>query len=258
VTTLSSKVETVSLKDITTDPRVQRPLDEYRVRALEKDFNLEGVGILCLSKRKVGYVCLDGQHRIAALRKLGYDDIQLSAEVFSGLNLAQEAGIFIQRNNTVRVKYHDKFLVRLVEGDTLAQEMLTMINSRGWRIVGQDDMSSPTFVSVQMLEKLVKRSPELAGRVLDIVRAVWGIRGTDHRIMNGVAAFLTRYGSKIDDVRLISKMSTGWKDPKTLIESAQALRTAYKGSIHYSIADLLVVEYNKNKKDENKLPAWRS
>ena len=256
----SSSIQEVRVSNIVTDSRVQRPLNPVRVRELTSNFQLSGVGVICVSKRPDGgYICLDGQHRVAAMVELDLKDKKVTAEVWEGLTLAEEASIFIERNNTVKVKYQDKFSVRLIRQDVVAHEVLKLINYYGMRISSQSDRpNDPVFGAVYTLERIYRSDSGLAALVLKMATEAFGHEGADHRILNSIAAFIKRYGiDNIDVRRLRDKLSQYSGGADKLIKVGQAMKTGFGGSIQSSIGALITQEYNKGKHNENRLPDWR-
>lgn len=255
-------VDNVNVNDIVIDLRVQRPLDALRVDSMVKNFSPSAVGVICLSRRDNSiYVCLDGQHRVAACKKSGVEFV--TAEIYEGLTLAQEAEMFIERNSAQKVPYLDKFFVRVTSEDSIALGMLSEINNVKWRIPRQE-IDGPEFFAVSAFEKIYRVDPNLARTILYVVSRSFGISGSDYRILRGLQEFYRLYNGKsyegsiitIDDERLIERLSNYPKGPTELISKAQALYTVVGTSINRCVASLITKEYNKNlrKDGRSKLP----
>ena len=68
MTKQTNTIEMVRPDQVTTDPRLQRPLDHARVTKIVTEWKEAALGLMLISCREDGTkVCLDGQTRIAAL-----------------------------------------------------------------------------------------------------------------------------------------------------------------------------------------------
>ena len=74
-----------------------------------KNFDPAKLGVLVVSHRADGtYAVLDGQHRLAALRRLGYD--AANCIVLEGMTIRQEADYFRRQNeNKQSLRINDTF-----------------------------------------------------------------------------------------------------------------------------------------------------
>lgn len=255
-------IKKVTADNLTMDLTVQRELDYARVRRIAADIRLEAIGTLCVSKRDDGtMVVIDGGHRRAALIEAGYGDTAVNAEVYTGLELSDEAALFRFRNNTQKVGYLDRFRVRLIEGEESAVAVEALARKHGWGVVSNTDTGMTLLHSVKKLEELYNRDPEMADTVLGVVTYAWGNNqsGVDYRLLDGLAKFLGRYGSEIDVSDLENKLANVPGAPDSLIGKAQGLREMLNCSTGSAMAELITDAYNKGKRHNGKrLLAWRS
>jgi hypothetical protein len=110
---------------LTVDPRVQRVLDPRRVQRLAEHWNELMVGVLTVSHRTdpldptaESYVVLDGQTRLGAFRHPLVCGPTTSApvlcQVYEGLQLPEEAAMFLQHNDRKSVRPIDNYRLSLV------------------------------------------------------------------------------------------------------------------------------------------------
>lgn len=252
----------VKANDLSVDITVQRDLDTRRVRLMAGDLRLEAIGIICVSKRVDGTsVVIDGGHRRAALIEAGEGETPINAEVYTGLDLADEAALFRYRNNTQKVGFLDRFRVRLIEGEENAVAVESLAKKHGWAVVPNANSNDPILLSVKKLEQLHLLDEDVADLTLEVITRAWGYHydAVDYRILDGLFRFLKRYWKDVDVEDLILRLSSYNGGPEALIVRGQGLRESIVTSQGMAIAELITESYNKGKKHGGKrLPAWRS
>lgn len=253
-------IKKVRASELIMDIRVQRDLDPRRVRIIASDLNLNAIGTLCISKRDDGtMVVIDGNHRRAALIDAGFGDTSVNAEVYTGLELADEAALFRHRNNTQKVGYLDRFRVRLIEGEEYAVKVANLANKYGWAVVSNDGSGLPLLNSVKKMEEIYRREEELADAVLRVTTLAWHYNSSsvDYRMLDGLAKFMSRYWGDIDQDDLKSKLSL--VTPDSLIGRSQSVREMFNCTSGSAMAELITDAYNKGKRHNgSRLPSWRS
>src|SRR5688572_15942761 len=105
----ASHLRWVKIADMVPSPYAQRTFQPSWADKLAADFNLEGMGFPVVNLRGGYYYVIDGQHRIAALKKLGFENDTVQCEVYEGLGPTEEAELFLERNNNKAVLSLDKF-----------------------------------------------------------------------------------------------------------------------------------------------------
>lgn len=138
------------------DKTYQRKLDENWVNQLSDVWKPAMAGVLLVSSRENGeMVVLDGQHRLAAVRKLLADHAGVSeslwAEVYFGLSVEEEAAIFMGRNTQKAVHMIDRFRARVTAGEPTAVRINAILKAHGttW-----DYNSSKGYACIGVLEKV--------------------------------------------------------------------------------------------------------
>lgn len=135
----------VALSDLKIDMAVQRAIIPSRVRKIATNFDPILIGELLVSEREDGLYILDGHHRMAAaLSQNGNTPTTVTCEVFTGLSKANEAQLFLGRNDRASVRSHDRFrnLATLGDQETLNVQMAAQ--AAGFVFIS-DDVEDATF-----------------------------------------------------------------------------------------------------------------
>lgn len=250
-----TEIMELKVSECVVDPRVQRVLDPRRVRAIAGDFDPDSVGVVTVSRRDNGtYVVVDGQHRLAAMRTLGFEDQEVQAQVYSGLTLAQEAQLFRKLNNTQSVPLMDKFRVSLTEGDPVSVAMMAILD-RHDIVLG----SAPEhFSAVAVGRRLYGLGSHVFETALVVVRAAWGAGrfAMDGRIIEGVGMVVHRYGEALAIGELVDRLKIFPGGPGALIGQARGLRDVLSVKLAEAMAETIVGVYNR-KRSTSALPPWR-
>lgn len=255
----------VNVADLTIDsrPGLQRVegVDRRRVDAMAADFRPNALGSITVSERADGtMVTLDGMHRCELCRKVGHEKI--SAHVYSGLSLEQEAELFYLLNQTKQPSAISRFLSRVTLGDPAAVEMADLVARHGWAIAPGSEPGN--LCSVEAMERVYRSAsgalpkgthPEVLDQTLAIITAAWDRDGASAQghILEGVAQVLGRFGSQVDVEKLVAEMSD--TRPAVLIGKAKALKDVQGGTVPGALAKILVNAHNKRRRT-NLLPEW--
>lgn len=260
------KTMQVRIDQLSVDRDVQRPLDETRARRIAEDFRIDAFGVITVSQRPNGvFHIIDGQHRTAAARMLGMDDLRVTAQVYTGLTASNEAVMFRLRNNSRAIQAIDKFRVRVKEGDLVAVQLNAMLTKNGWRI--EASKSPGAFASVTALENVFHGRPiynegshfGACQSVIQIVTAAWGhnANGVRAEIVSGLGAFILRHGSAVDVHKLVSELAQFEGGPLGVVGNARTLRQVSGGQITNAVAEIITNRHNKGRRT-NRVPEWRA
>lgn len=261
---METPVKQLRVSDLVIDTDVQRTaFDEKRVVKIVAEFNPAAVGTLVVSQREDGaLVIIDGWHRWEAVRRLTDNAGEVFCEVHTGLTLAQEAQLFLDKNNTNQPKILDKFRVRTTGGDKFATEIRDILRSYHWDI--GPVVSKGTVNAVGALEKIhaiskAKESdPPLLQLVFLTINNAWGQDryGGQAHIIVGLGSLYAEHGSLIDVDRLVSVLKTWKGGPEGLVANAKASASLHGMRVAYALANLITERYNKNLRGRA-LPNWR-
>lgn len=244
------------------DRDYQRAIDPNRVRKLIENFQSTGLGTLTISLRPDGRrVVVDGQHRVAAVRTIGYDG-RLPCSEYQGLSLADEAGMFLLLNNSKLVQPIDKFRARVIAEDWTAITIAGVLAAYGWEAKsgGQPGYFGAVGAAEKVFEGagVLKRAayPALLDAVVSTITQSWGrdYRGAHNLVVAGLGQFYARYGDDIDRTKVVAELSK--LTPHALIGRANTLRDARGGTSASSGAEVVTGLHNKGRRT-NRLPDWR-
>lgn len=261
--------EMLSVKELEIDPRIQREIHSARkVEDIIKHFNPAALGVITVSKRnRVTNIIIDGWHRWSAVRAMTDNTGLMLCNVFEKLTLEEEAQLFLDVNSTNQPNVMDKFRQRLITGDEVAVAMDTTTKYYGWVIQRQG--GNGTLQCVQALERVYRKSaaaeddPNVLQEVVMVLNRAWGNEkeAGSAVIIEGLAAFLSEYGGKIDMDRLYRRLSEYPGGPASLLADSQTIAAARRMRVPMAVADQITDHYNRNTTGAGlktkALPAWR-
>lgn len=193
--------KSVDLNKCIVDRTYQRDPDQNNINRIIRRFNPNFIRTPMLSHRGRGvYAIINGQHTIAAMKALGYQDY--TCEVFEKLKLEDEADMFVATNSPDMqkgVKGWANFKAALVAGHVVEERIKFIIESQGLKI-GLNCEPHPDFTTPGVLRALYVKRGELVFTRLINVLAVCMIQSpqdkhlTEHAKRNefqrGLAQFL--------------------------------------------------------------------
>lgn len=260
---LSSLSSEIKVKELYIDLSYQRVPNERKVMNIVNNFNPDALGALICSARDDGTIAvIDGGHRLAALRFLNKEDMNVNCLVYFGLSLEDEANIFTQMNdNRTKPKTSDIFKSKVVSGDRDAIDVNNILKSFNLGIT--NGPANNAVRAVGTLNAIYKKN----GRLITIKTIDTLIKAFDSHssslsdtAMLAVAQIYSVFNNKnssIDQDRLIKVISSFgnsmlWRNKGQII--TQSL--GYK-DVHTAMAVCAVNEYNKklrtNRLDATKL-----
>jgi hypothetical protein len=266
-TTQAGKIEWLKVDDLQRDTDINvRPLDEKRASRYASDFDIDALGVIEVSRRPKGEnIILDGQHRVEALRIMGWNGEKIPCKVFCNLTRAQEAKKFILLNTQVAIRYLDKFLSRITAKDKVACAIAEIVRANGYVIDRQT--RDGVIVAAKALEdiylgrnqKIRGTNPKALHGTLHAVTEAWGrtIHSVNVSVISGVGAFLLRYGDDVKLDRLIEKLRGVAGGPQGLINRGRGKREIHGGSLAMGIGHYLTDVYNSGLRGSSRLPDWR-
>jgi len=156
---LPAGVRSIRIDQVKFDSLYQRDLKIDRVQKLVRDWDRRLAGVVVVSIRAHIIWCVDGQHRLAAMREMGQAIVE--AQVFEGLTQGEEADLFVKYNrNRSALTIWDLF-----RAETTAQDPETLDLIRITHKFGMALTNSPGPHSIQALGA-VMRVYRLGGEAL--------------------------------------------------------------------------------------------
>lgn len=223
------------------DPGVQRMLNTNRVRKLADSFDESALGVFTVSARVSSdaladrvehrYVVLDGQTRLAALRRFaGTEDTALPVvcQVYHGLTRQEEAEKFLSHNDRAAIRTLDKFRLAVVAQEPWALTLNDLIVQHGFEI-GRGSRPERRFTAVASARRIMNLADgqDSLNRAMDLLVRAWG----HHRnvlsaeAVEGVGLLYQRHGDAVDTVNFARKLA-GADTPQTFRAGVMALYSA--------------------------------
>jgi Family of unknown function (DUF6551) len=260
-----SSIEWIPVAQVTVEPKAQRKFMQRWADEIAEnlDPDLLGHPLVCaLSRNGTGhehYVVIDGQHRIAAVRKALGKDQSVQCEVIHGIDLARAAALYRGRNTIRHPRPYDLFIAGRTAHDADCMEIDKIVRAHGFTV--SDAHIDGTISAVTAIERVYKMAP--GGAILDatlgVVTESWGsaAAGTQSGILLGLGLVLRRYGSAIDRTRLQRQLASHSGGASGLLGRGRSLTDAFGGSVGNGVARAIVMIYNTGLR-QNKLPDWGS
>jgi hypothetical protein len=250
----AARLEWVSVASMRVCAQAQREVRTAWVDKLVAEFDPEQLGILTVNERDGHTYLIDGQHRKLMLDKLGYSDQKVMCRVYSGLTEEQEAEMFLRLNHVLTVSSFEKFKVAITAGRKAESEIAQTVAQLGLRL---SLSPAPGTVRCTSTLLIVHRlgGPLLLGRVLAIIRDAFGDPGLEAPVIQGLAALLHRYGSRIDDAVLMDKLTSVRGGVGGVTNKAEVLKRATGKPLWQCVA-ATGVELLNSGRGGKKLPDW--
>lgn len=123
----------VPIEGIRVDSTYQRDAEATRIHRLVRDWDPQLAGALILSSRAGSLWCVEGQHRLLAMKELGIHFC--NAVVYAGLGQKDEADLFVKHNrNRKGLTAWDLFKGELVAEHEEATTLVRIVNALGFHI----------------------------------------------------------------------------------------------------------------------------
>lgn len=249
----ASHLRWLRIGDLHTSPRSQREFKPSWADALAADFKLEGMGYVVVSHRGEDYFLIDGQHRVAALKILGFDDNDtVQCEVYEGLTEEQEAELFLERNNNKVVAALDKFKVAVHAGRKAEVEIADCVRNQGLRIGKSGIMAVGTLGTIYRRVGL-----NGLGKTLRIVRDAYGEIGCEAVVLDGVGLVIQRYDGVVNEDRMVKALSSAAGGLNGLLTQTAKTRVSLGQPKPQCLAATAVSFYNRQSGGTKLAPWWK-
>lgn len=238
----------------------QRDLDVSWVTQRIDKFSERKLGTMVVTPRGEGkYAVIDGQHRLALIRAAeagGYPNIPKSVwcEIRIEEGRADEADLFLGRNDARPVHIIAKFKARIIAGEPMANQIKDILKEYGCQI-GFPSKGTGNYACVNSIETVY--GTDQLPDVIKIIERSWADRfgriARSQVAVDGVALFHGTYHGypEYSINRVIEKFSKVEKWT-TLISQAKNAAAASGTLVKYQLALLLLERYNHGLK--NRLP----
>jgi hypothetical protein len=260
--------EYIKVNDLRVDPDVQRSLRTAYVDKLAREFDEGKLGALSVatagSNGHFHYHVCDGQHRVAAMRKLGLGERKVLCINYGPLSKKDQATLFLGLNDSKKVRAFDTFRVRVQEGDPTATGIVSILDEVGLAL--SDQKTDGAVRAVIQLEAIYSGRalrlkdgpfPHALRWTLSTLKDAWGYEANafDGELIEGLGLVMLRFGDRVDRDRFGKKLAAYPGGPRALIAKSRAWKDLKGTTLKNATAELLVSVYNAQLR-VNALPAW--
>lgn len=246
--TTSQRIELIALADCA-PAGYQRLTSPTHVSKIVQKFDEAKLGVLTVSLRGGNYYIIDGLHRSAALKILGYS--HTPCVVLTGMTYEQEADFFRKQNENKRVLATlDDFKSGLEAKDETCLKINDIVKANNFSI-GKGN-SFYKIASVQGLYTIVKDyGYEVLDDTLCLLANTWSEipKASQYECLLGVAEFVSRYGFAEFSERLRNKFVAVFYDyAETMrVQGCVGTTTSRK-----KFCRALVIHYNQGLRGNSK------
>lgn len=240
----------ISLAMIRTE-NYQRVLNMRNVNKIVKSFNPAKLGVLVVSERADGtYSVLDGQHRLTALRRLGFS--ATNCIVLKNMSLQEEADYFRRQNeNKQNLRIADTFNASLYAEDEESLEIKRLMDKYGFRL---GKSGTPMYIcAIGALQTIIRTyNAQTLENVLCSIAGTWPKDTTILRreMLAGLAEFWYRFAAQVPQARFEQRMAT--RSPAAMYQEL-TMRTkgrtgptqAFNKNNRFACCGVLVDNYNR-------------
>lgn len=234
----------------------QRDLNPARVDRILSNLDLEQIGTPTVNQRGECFYVIDGQHRIAALRQFFADDpdVKIQCWTYFNLNEDDEAEKFLKLNDTLTVSAFAKFRVGVTAGRPDETDIDRIVRANGC-VVTQDHLPG-AISAVGTLRTIYGRmGGDILGHTIRVIRDAYGDPGFEAAVIHGIALVIDRYGTEVDDLRLVTRLGKANGGAKGLLQRGERYRLQTGNLRAHCVAAAAVDTYNAGRGGK-KLPAW--
>ena len=250
----AARLKWVPIPKMKVSPVAQRELNQARVDRLAANFDLEQLGTPTVNERGGAFYVIDGQHRVEALKQIGYGDQQVQCWCYVDLTDEQMADRFDRLNDTLAVHAFDKFRVRVTAARPDETDIDRIVRAQG--LVVSRDRIPGAVGAVGTLSRVYSRAGgETLGRTLRIIRDAYGDSGLEAPVIDGIGHLCQRYNGDLDDSAAVLKLGKANGGVNGLLNKAEVLRRS-TGNFKSHCVAAAAVEIINSGKGGKKLPSW--
>ncbi len=251
-----ARLQWVPLTLMRVSDRAQRDFNEAWANQLVAEFDPEQIGIFTVSKRAGFFWIIDGQHRKAVLEAVGWGDQQVHSEVYDGLTEAEEADMFLRRNNRLTITAYAKFTIGVESGRPEECAINKIVRSQGLRV--HNGKSTGSVMAVGTLRRIYHRDgASVLSRTLGVAWDTYRDSGLEATVLDGIGLLLHRYDGDLTDAHA-AKLKAAPGGVNALLSSADVLVRATARPRPQCIAAAAIEAINKPPRGRGfkKLAPW--
>lgn len=250
----ASSVQWVRVSDINVSDYAQRDMRSHMAEKIAADFDPDKLGVPVLNLRGGRYWAVDGQHRIEALKIIGYGDQLIECQVYDGLDEKAEAEMFLGLNTRLNVAALDRFKVAVQAQRERECQVALAVQNEGMSVGTGDGQIMAVGALCKVYDKAGRERLEAALRVL---RASYGDAAMRAELIEGMGLVTHRYNGELDEAKAIEKLSSIRGGMSGLLSKAELTRRQVGRPKAHCVAASVVETINSGRGGK-KLPDWWS
>lgn len=235
----------------------QRPVDEKEVDRLIREWDERLLDPLVVSFRDGKFNVVDGQHRIAAMRKMNMgNEVMAVCKIYSGLTYEQEAELCYKLDKAKKRLSLSQSTNALAESgtDEDVAKIKHLVERNGFRwALGKRSGKDYEIVSTRAVINAYRLlGADDFSRMLRLLGSTW--HGESHSlhavVISGLALFLKTYGTEFNERTFIKRLSV--VSPVEIIRRGKLDYSTGDNSLRY--ARVILEKYNTTRSTDKKLP----
>ena len=195
--TTNKRIETIQLCQLK-PAGYQRATKTSQVNAISKNFSEAKLGLPLVSERGGDFFLIDGQHRVAALRNLGYTS--MNCLVLTGLSYEDEANLFRSQNDcSRRITALNAYKAGLEAQDIECTTISDIVVKHGFTVGGKGVNGIGSVFALSTVYKVFGH--ETLDSTLEAIRETWPDEpmAVKRHFIVGIAEFLCRFRVSVTD-----------------------------------------------------------
>lgn len=252
----AARLRWIPIADMAVAPLAQREMKQYRVDRIVSNFDLEQIGTPTVNLRDGSAYVIDGQHRVEALKAIGWADQSVQCWTYEGLSEAEEAEKFLKLNDTLAVSAFDRFKVGVQAGRVEECDVDRIVRAHGLR-VAQDQGEGSISAPGTLLKVYRRCGPAVLSKTLKCVSLSYGDAGLSAEVIDGISLVLQRYGSELDPTKATERFSSARGGVYGLTNRAEQIRLRTGNQKAHCIAAAAVEIYNAGRGGKKLATWWR-
>lgn len=231
----------------------QRALNGNWVDKLVSGFNLEEMGTPTVNLRDGHYFIIDGQHRIEALRRLGFESDSVECWTYEGMTEEEESERFLTLNNQLAVDAFSKFKIA-VNANRPDEVAVNAILLRLNLVATTMDVPGATRAVGTLMKVYRRAGGEVLEQALRIIRNAYGDLGLIAHVIDGIAHVAARH-PELDEEITVTRLSKVHGGANGLIQRARIQRERHGGTLAHGVAAAAIEAVNRGR-GGHKLALW--
>jgi hypothetical protein len=235
-------------------PLAQREINQARIDHLAANFDPEELGTPTVNERDGHFYVIDGQHRIEALKQIGWGDQAIQCWTYVGLTEQEEAEKFLKLNDNLTVHAFPRFKVAVTAERPVETDIDRIVRTAGL-VVSQDKVPG-AIAAVGTLRRVYSRSDaKTLARTLRIARDAYGDAGMEAPVIDGIGHLCARYNGSLNDDEAVKRLGSINGGVNGLLNQAEKIRRQTGIQRGQCVAAAAVEIINRGRGGK-KLPGW--